>query len=164
MSLWAPPTMSFYKQSPPLRYLCVGLKIILDLPFGFPINNIISLCVGCQLKSDQAIKSLCLKGHVRARGSTLWRHRWQEASEILCTNTPLFGESWATKNIAKKTRKCSLRRATNVMFSNFLGQKPRSTRFFETALRAVLINLFMNSLIRINSGPNILRSGFLYCP
>ena len=29
------------------------------------------LCVGCQLKSDQAIRSLCLKGHVRARDSTL---------------------------------------------------------------------------------------------
>jgi len=59
------------------------------------------LCVGCQLKSDQAIRSLCLKGHDRARGSTLWRHRWQEASESFCTKTPLFGESWATKNIAK---------------------------------------------------------------
>ena len=29
------------------------------------------LCVGCQLESDQAIRSLCLKEHVRARGSTL---------------------------------------------------------------------------------------------
>ena len=29
------------------------------------------LCEGCQLKSDQAIRSQCLKGHVRARGSTL---------------------------------------------------------------------------------------------
>jgi len=60
------------------------------------------LCVGCQLKSDQALRSLCLIGHVRARGSTLWRHRWQEASEFLCTKTPLFGESWATK-ISPKT-------------------------------------------------------------
>jgi len=99
-----------------------SLEIIIDLPIGFPINNIISLpgahalrgiltetvfersasvdiirvsagvtvtvesnqqawtkqslpqkysCVGCQLKSDQAIRTLCLKGHVRARGSTL---------------------------------------------------------------------------------------------
>ena len=61
------------------------------------------LNVGCQLKSDQAIRSLCLKGHVRARGSTLWRHRWQESSEFLCTKTPLFGESWATKISPKKT-------------------------------------------------------------
>ena len=29
------------------------------------------LCVGCLLNSDQALRSLCLKGHVRARGSTL---------------------------------------------------------------------------------------------
>jgi len=123
------------------------------------------LCVGCQLKSDQAIRSLCLKGHNRAHGSTLWRHGWQEVSEFLCTKTPLFGESLATKNIAKNPRKCSLRRATNVMFSKtwhrkhdnmtsktwhrreiskFRGwrrkKKPCSARFFETALRAVLIN------------------------
>jgi len=76
------------------------------------------LCVGCPLKRDQAIRSLCLKGHVRARGSTLWWHCWQEASEFFCTKTPLFGESWTIKNIAKNPRKCSLRRATNVMFSN----------------------------------------------
>jgi len=74
------------------------------------------LCVGCQLQRDQAIRSLCLKGHFRARGSTLWRHRWQESSEFLCTKTPLFEESWATKKIAKKNRKCSVRRATNVVF------------------------------------------------
>jgi hypothetical protein len=48
------------------------------------------LCVGCQLNSDQALRLLCLKGHVRARGSTLWRNRWQEASEFLCTKTPLL--------------------------------------------------------------------------
>jgi len=43
------------------------------------------LCVGCQLNSDQALRSLWLKGHVRARGSALWRHHWQEATEFLCT-------------------------------------------------------------------------------
>jgi len=26
------------------------LEIILDLPFGFPINNIISLCIHCVMK------------------------------------------------------------------------------------------------------------------
>jgi len=31
----------------------------------------IYLCVGCQLNSDQALRSLYMKGHVRARGSTL---------------------------------------------------------------------------------------------
>jgi len=29
------------------------------------------VCVGCQPDSDQALKLLYLKGHVRARGSTL---------------------------------------------------------------------------------------------
>ena len=48
-------------------------------------------------------------------------------------------------------------------FQNFVAdaakKKPRSARFFKTALRAVLIN----SLIRINSGPKILRSCFIHC-
>ena len=72
------------------------------------------LCVECPLKSDQAIRSICLKGHVRARGSTLWWHHWQEASEFLCTKKPRFGGSWATK----KPRKCSLRRATRNFLTN----------------------------------------------
>ena len=37
-------------------------------------------------------------------------------------------------------------------------KKPRSARFFETALRVVSIN----ELIRINLGPKILRSCFLH--
>jgi len=56
------------KQSPPQRYLCVG----------------------CQLNSDQVLWLLCLKGHVRARCSTLLRHRCKEANEFLCTKTPLL--------------------------------------------------------------------------
>jgi len=28
-------------------------------------------CVGCEINSDQALRLLCLKGHVRARDSTL---------------------------------------------------------------------------------------------
>ena len=59
--------------------------------------------VGCQLNSDQALRLHCLKGHVRARDSTLWGYRWHEASELLCTKINLFGGSWATKKIAKKT-------------------------------------------------------------
>ena len=47
-------------------------------------------------------------------------------------------------------------------FQNFAAdaakKKPRSARFFETALRAVSIN----QLIRINSGTNILKSCFLH--
>jgi len=113
--------------------------------------------VGCPIKSDQAIRSLCLKGHVRARGSTLWRHRWPEASEFFCTKTPLFEESWTTKDIAINSRKCFLWRATNVTFSKFRGwrrkKKPRLAHFFETALRAVLIN----KLIQINSRPKMAK-------
>jgi len=76
---------------------------------------------------DQALRLLCLKGHVRARGSTLW-HRWQEASEFLCTKTPLCGGSWEPKNITKENRKCSLRRDTNVMFSRFRSWRRKASR------------------------------------
>ena len=74
---------------------------------------------------DQALRLLCLKGHIRARGSTQWRHRWQEASEFWLTKTPFFGGSWATKNICKKTRACSLWRATNVTFWKILQLTPQ---------------------------------------
>jgi len=59
------------------------------------------VCVGCQLNSDQALRLLCLKGHVRARDSTRWRYRWQEASEFLCAKIPLFGGNWATEKSPK---------------------------------------------------------------
>jgi len=98
---------------------------------------------------------LCLKGHVRARGSTLWRHRWQEASEFLCTKTPHFGGSWTIKKVAKKPRKCSLRRAQIVLMSRFQNFAADAAKK-KAALRAVLIN----TVIRINSGPKILRSCF----
>jgi len=52
-------------------------------------------------------------------------NRWQEASEFLCYETPLFGESWATKNIAKKPQKCFLQRATNIVFSKFRDWRRR---------------------------------------
>jgi len=45
-------------------------------------------------------------------------------------------------------------------FQNFVAGAAKK----RTALRAVLINSFINSLIRIHSGPNILRSCFLHCP
>ena len=88
---------------------------------------------------------------LHAVSSRLLQNLWhrngpeQEASEFLCTKTTLFRESWATKKIAKNPRKCSLQRATNVVFSKFHGwrrikKKPRSAQFFETALRAVLLN------------------------
>ena len=52
-------------------------------------------------------------------------------------------------------------------FQNFAAdaaeKKTRSTQFFETALRTVFIHKLIHSLIRINSGPNILKSYFLHC-
>jgi len=77
-----------------------------------------------------------------------------------CIKTPFFGGSWSNKNIAKKTWKWSLRSATNVTFwKNSRLKTHKKIRFVETALRAVLIN----ELLRINSGPKILRSCFLHC-
>jgi len=100
------------------------------------------------------LKLFCLKDHVRARDSTLWRYRWQEASEFLCTKIPLFGGSY---KIAGKPQKCSLRQATNVTFSKFRGW--RCQKKAAVFWNRVLIIL----LIRINSWPKILRSCFLHC-
>ena len=61
------------------------------------------VCVGCQLNSDQALRSLCLKGHVRARDSTLWRYRWQEASECFRAKILLWREL-SNQKISKKNR------------------------------------------------------------
>ena len=61
------------------------------------------VCVGCQLNSDQALRSLCLKGHVRARDSTLWRYRWQEASEFFRAKILLWREL-SNRKISKKNR------------------------------------------------------------
>jgi len=62
--------------------------------------------VGCQLNSDKALRLVCLKGHVRACDSTLWRYRWQEVREFLCTKIPLL--EGVVQPIASKPRKCSL--------------------------------------------------------
>jgi len=51
---------------------------------------------------------------------------WQEASEILCIHTPLFLRDFSNNKIAKKTRKCSLQRMTNVT-TGATHQKPRIT-------------------------------------
>jgi len=56
------------------------------------------VCVGCQLNIDQALRLLCLKGHVRARGSLLWRYRWQKASEFLCAKMTLLEGAEQPKN------------------------------------------------------------------
>jgi len=80
-----------------------------------------NVCVGCQLNrdSDQALRLVCLKGHVRAVTRRCDDNSWQEASEFLCTKTTLFAGSWVTKKIAKKTRKYSLRRDDDDCFCYF---------------------------------------------
>ena len=65
------------------------------------------VCVGCQPNSDQALRLLCLKGHVRARDSTLWRYRWQGASEFLCTKTLFLEGVEEQKNRPKPPEKPS---------------------------------------------------------
>jgi len=104
-------------------------------------------------------RSLCLKRHVRARGSTLWRHRWQEATEFLCTKTPLLEGDELPKKWPMNPRKVFSDALLMSRFQNFAADAAKKeTAFFETALRAVLINL----LIGINSGPKILRICFLH--
>ena len=50
------------------------------------------VCVGCELNSDPALRFLCLKGHVRTRGLTLWRHQLTRSERIFVkkcdTHTP----------------------------------------------------------------------------
>ena len=110
-SLWAPPTMSLY--------VCVTL-----------LTNHQQICV---LTCAQPTWSLTEFFPYSADHSpTLWPHRGQKASGFLCTKTTLFGETWATKNIAKKTWKCSLRRATNVVFSKSRGwRREKKTGFLK---------------------------------
>jgi len=66
------------------------------------------------------------------RDSTLRRTSWQEASEFLCIKTPPFLRDFSNKKIRQKTQKCSLRRDTNVTFSNAASaaKKNRGARGF----------------------------------
>ena len=41
------------------------------------------VCMGCQIKSDQTLRLLCFKGHVRARDSTLFKHHLTRSEWIL---------------------------------------------------------------------------------
>jgi len=111
--------------------------------------------VGVSTKQWPSTQFFFLKGHVRARGSTLWRHRLQEASEFLCTWTPLLEGVEKPKN-RQKNLKCSLPRATNFAFSGFGGwRRKKIPAFWNCALRGSI-----DELIRKNSGPKILRSLF----
>ena len=114
------------------------------------------VCVGCQLNSDQALKLLCLKGHVRVCDSTLWRYRWQEASEFLCTKLPLSEGVEQPKKSPKNPENAPsdallLSRVQN--FAADAAKKLHSARFFESSRG---FNYW------INLGPKILRSYFLH--
>ena len=69
---------------------------------------------------------------------------WEEASEFLCIKTLPFLREFSNNKIRQNSQECSLWRATNVRFSIFAAsaekEKPCCTRFFENALRAVLID------------------------
>jgi len=90
-------------------------------------------CVGFQLNSDRALRLIFLNGHVRARSSMLWQHRWQEASEFLCTKTPIFGGIWATQKITETPRKCFSNALITSRFQDFAAAawflKPCFVRF-----------------------------------
>jgi len=105
------------------------------------------LCVGCQLNSDQALRSPCLKVHFRARGSTLRRYRLQEATEFLYTETPLL-EGVEQPKISSKNPGNAL--SDTLLMSRF----QILCAVFLKPCFAVLVNL----LVRINSGPKILTA------
>jgi len=79
-----------------------------------------------------------------------------------CVLENLFLEGLEQPKISPKTPGKALSNALLMSrFQDFAAdekKKTRSARFCRTALRAVLIN----ELIRINLGPKILRSCFLY--
>jgi len=102
--------------------------------------------------NDQVLRLLCSKGHVRARGSTLWQNRWQEVDEILCTQKPLLDGVEQPKNLLSLTRYwCHI-----FKFSWLTQQK-------QTALSAVFGNRASRSLSHwIDSGPIFLRSCLLH--
>ena len=97
-------------------------------------------CVGCQVISDQALRSLCLKWHVRVRDSTLWRHCWQEATEFLCTKTSLLEwveqpKNWPP-NWPKKTGNALSDALLMSSFQNFAADAAKK----KSALRVVFRN------------------------
>jgi len=77
--------------------------------------------VGCLFNSDQALRSLCLKAHVRARGPTLWRHHWQEVTEFLCTKSPFLEGVQQPKNWPKTPRNALSDAILISIFQNFVA-------------------------------------------
>ena len=69
---------------------------------------------------------------------------WQKASEFFCIKHFFFWGSPAIKRFTRNPQKYSLRRATTIFFSSF---RSSSMQFFETMLRAVFVNYWINSLV-----------------
>jgi len=102
----------------------------ISIPKQFIRNNIRrgnALPKAYRFWRDQALRLLCLKGHVRARGSTLWRHRWQEASESLCTKKTSIWKEFINQKNGQKTDALRMSR-----FQNFAADaaKNRLSRGF----------------------------------
>jgi len=112
--------------------------------------------VGCQGKSDQELRLLSLKGHVRSRDSTLWRYRWQEGSEFLCTKLLLFGGRWAAKKSPKNPGNVLSDALLMSRFHNLAADAARkkTARFPKTCVVSI------NELNRLR--PKILKSCFLH--
>jgi len=101
------------------------------------------LCVGCQLNIDQTLRLLCLKEHVRARGSTLWRNCWQEVSEFMCSQTPLFGVSWATKQLPQNPGNALSDALLMSRFQKFRAWLPQKNRTLSGFLKPCFARFYL---------------------
>ena len=99
------------------------------------------VCVGCQLNSDQALRLPCLKGQV----SYAVTFRWQEASEFLCTKTPLFWRELSNQKNRPKPPEMLFRRATNVTYSKLRGWRRKNKIFKPCFARFSLIYWWIDS-------------------
>jgi len=93
------------------------------------------VCVGCQLNSDQTLRLLCLKRHVRARLDAETKPVVKKQVNSCALKHPLF------EGVQQQHREYSIRRATNVRFSkkpgNALSDALLMWTLQKTALRAV---------------------------
>jgi len=115
---WQWGANNLYKKSLPQKCVCAGCQLNSDKTL-----SLLCLFVGIKpenlyFASRPGLEVICLKGHVRARDSTLWWHPWQEVSGFLCTQIRLFQGSSAPQKIAKKKRQCCFWCATNVTLCN----------------------------------------------
>jgi len=102
---------------------------------------------GVSTQRWQALRLLCVQGHVRARGLMPWRHCWKEASEFLCTKTPLWRELSNQKGLQKAPEMLSLRRTTHVTFSTKIAAgATKKTVFWHLSFRGLNAKRTLNEL------------------